>query len=539
MTIERITGQASRAGLLCGLALAAVACVACKSRGGLGSLAHAEISDDAFANIPVPPADGPKLFALRDATPILDRPAPNGKKLGELRAGSVVARSKEAHSSRDCDGGWYVVRPRGFVCAGESAALGTPATPEGADRGRGSAPSLQGLPAAPDLTRPMPYRYGRARAENVPLYARIPTPAEQLAVEPDLAKRRARESDKDPLGAAANDVPLDATGVPTGPPVLLPGGDGIEGSKRTVASYFLFPTEAPPPAALAAAEVKVGALRKGSGVALTGSLVTGGDAEGGKDGRRFGVTVDGRLVPTDRLKPTLGSTYHGIDLEKVGLPVAFIHRLNVHAYALQRGKAIKLEDDVERRTAVPMSGKFRTVEGVRYEETRDGEWFRSLDLMVVVKRHKFPEFVKAGQKWLDVSIANQTLTAYEGTKPIFATLISSGRDQLKDPQTSASTARGIFKVLSKHVTRARDSREVGGGFDVADAPWVMEFEPGFALTGMYWGEGVGEAQGFHDIGLSPIDAHRIWIWADPQLPDGWHGVYEGIGGGTTFVNVRP
>jgi hypothetical protein len=536
MTTERITVQALRAGLLCGLALAAVPSVAsmgCKSRGGLSSLAHAEASEDAFVNVPVPPADGPKLFALRDATPILDRPAPDGKKLGELRAGSVVARSKDAYSSRDCDGGWYVVRPRGFVCVGAAAAL------DGADRGRPSPPSLQGLPAAPDLTRPMPYRYGRARAENVPLYARVPTATEQLSVEPDLAKRRAREPEKDPLGAAANDVPLDPRGVPTGPPVLLPGGDGIEGGKRTAASYFLFPLEATPPAAPATSEVKAGALRKGTGVALTGSFVAGGDAEGGKDGRRFGVTVDGLLVPTDRLKPTLGSTYHGIDLEKAGLPVAFVHKLGVHAYSLQRGKAIKLEDELERRAAVPMSGKFRTVEGVRFEETREGDWLRAQDLVVVVKRHKFPEFVKSGQKWLDVSIANQTVTAYEGTKPIFATLISSGRDHLKDPQSSASTARGTFKVLSKHVTRARDSREVWGGFDIPHAPWVMEFEPGFAITGMTWGDGVGEAQTFHDIVLTPIDAHRIWTWADPQLPDGWHGVHETIGGGSTYVFVRP
>src|SRR5262249_30975532 len=155
--------------------------------------------------------------------------------------------------------------------------------------------------------------------------------------------------------------------------------------------------------------------------------------------------------------------------------------------------------ELERRSAVALSGKFRTVEGVRYEESRDGEWLKTQDLVMIVKRHKFPEFVKGTQKWLDVSIANQTLTAYEGTKPVFATLMSSGRDQLKDPQTSASTARGTFRVQSKHVTRARDSREAQGAFDVADVPWVMEFEPGFAITGMYWGDGVGEAQGFHDI----------------------------------------
>jgi hypothetical protein len=156
---------------------------------------------------------------------------------------------------------------------------------------------------------------------------------------------------------------------------------------------------------------------------------------------------------------------------------------------------------------------------------------------VVIKRHKFPDFARGQQKWLDVSIANQTLTAYEGTKPVYATLVSTGRDQLKDPATSASTARGTFKVLEKHVTRALDPREVQGAFDVADAPWVMEFEPGHALTGMYWGDGVGEAQTFHAVAMTPIDARRVWGWADPQLPEGWHSVTGGDD--STIVFVRP
>src|SRR5262249_17823133 len=158
------------------------------------------------------------------------------------------------------------------------------------------------------------------------------------------------------------------------------------------------------------------------------------------------------------------------------------------------------------------------------EETRDGNWLRTADIVVVVKRSKYPDFASGRQKWLDISLANQTLTAYEGRKPIYATLVSSGRDQIGDPQTSASTVRAAFRVRSKHVTRAIDSREVYQSFDVADAPWVMEFESGYAITGNYWGDSAGEAQSFHNVALTPVDARRIWTWADPQLPEGWHSV---------------
>lgn len=493
----------------------------CKSRGGAGPLAHAEPSDDAFANVPVPPADGPKLWAVRAATPIVDRPSEGAKPVGALGAGASVARSKEPVSTSGCDGGWYAVRPRGFICAGAAAVI--------------DVTKVRGQPAAPDLSKPLPYRYARARSENVPIYARTPSVAEQLATEPDLAKVLRKGPDQDPLGAGSNDVPLDDRFVPTGPPVLLPGGEGIVDGRRTGTSFFGFSTDAAAPQG--AGEIKAGALRKGSGVSIAGSFLADGGADGAK--RRFAVTADGRVVPVDRLKPLLGSAWHGLDLEKLGLPLAFIHKLGVHGFSLVRGKAIKHEDELERRSAVPLTGKFRTVEGVRYEESRDGDWLRAQDLVVIVKRHKFPDFATGAQKWLDVSIANQTLTAYEGTKPVYATLISSGRDQMKDPQTSAATARGIFKVKSKHVTQALDPREVQNGFDVADAPWVMEFEPGYALHGMYWGDGVGEAQGFHDVAMTPIDAHRIWAWSDPPLPEGWSAVYASAAAEGTFVNVRP
>jgi hypothetical protein len=504
---------------LAGLALAPSAC---KSKGPAIALAKGDPDAQAFANVPVPPADGPKLVALRDGTPVVEQPGTSARKLGELRVGSVVARSVTPYSRTDCEGGWYAVRPHGFVCAGAAVSL--------------DAGAARAMPAPPDLGRALPYRYGRARMENVPLYARTPLPAEQLAAEPDLAKVLARGEDKDPLGAGANDVPLDARGIAAGPPVLLPTGDGMDGGRRTIASYFVFTADAPAPPLAAGGDgsLKAGALRKGSGVAIAGTFA----ADSGSGPRRFGVTPDGLVVPIDRLKPTLGSTWHGLDLEKLGLPIAFVHKLGVHTFSLAHGKAVKHDDELERRAAVPLTGRFRTVDGQRFEETRDGDWLRAQDLVMVIKRSKFPDFARGTQKWLDISVANQTLTAYEGTKPVYATLVSSGRDQLKDPQNSAATARGTFRVRSKHVTSAVDSREVQNGFDITAAPWVIEFEEGNAITGNYWGDGIGEPQSFHDVELTPIDAHRVFAWSDPQLPEGWQGVYD-TGGDTTMVNVRP
>ena len=82
-----------------------------------------------------------------------------------------------------------------------------------------------------------------------------------------------------------------------------------------------------------------------------------------------------------------------------------------------------------------------------------------------------------------------------------------------------------------------DPREVHQAFEIADVPWGITLDGEFSITGTYWSE-VGEATGFHNIALAPVDARRIWTWADPQLPEGWQGVYA-QGEETTIVFVRP
>ena len=487
-----------------------------------------EAADAPPAEVPAPAEGGPKLVILRDRTPVMEGPSFGARVLGEVRLGTVLTRSATPASHAECNGGWYAVRPKGFVCAGALATLDTGA--------------VSYLPKPADLSRPLPYRYGRTRTDGVPLYAKAPSDADLAASEPDLGKYLSRlDLDKEVYGPSANDVPLDARGVPTGPPLLSPTSDGVDQStKRSGATFFGFPSErsvsvfasfaretaAPSPDGSAR-------LRKTSGVAIT----TSGTVDLAGKSRRFGITPDGMIVPVDRLKPALGSTWHGIDLEKTGLPVAFVHKLGVHTWTLKKGDADKNDEELERRAPIPLTGKFRTIDSVRFEETAEGYWLRAQDLTVVVKRSKFPEFAKGSQKWLDVSLANQTITAYEGKKPIYATLISSGRDVLGDPAQAAATPRGTFKVKSKHVTLGIDPRETHQSFDVADAPWVLSVEGDFAITGTYWSE-VGEAQNFHNVTLSPIDARRLWTWADPQLPEGWHATYD-QGEAGTIVYVRP
>jgi hypothetical protein len=275
-------------------------------------------------------------------------------------------------------------------------------------------------------------------------------------------------------------------------------------------------------------------MRRRSGVALAASFEVGSE----EAARRFGLLPDGRFIPLDRLQPELGSTWHGVDVRESGLPVAFALRAGVRLRRVEGRRATALEDELEPRQPLQLTGRYRTVAGRRHYRTVHGLWVRAQDIIIILKRSRFPDFAQVGQKWLDISLANQTLVAYEGEQALYATLISSGRDRLGDPDEGPATAQGVFAVERKLVTAHVDSREAQQQHDLLDAPWVMQFAEGFSLTGSYWIRRFGEALSYHNIALCPIDARWLFHWSDPQLPEGWHGVVAGDGAPRTIVYVH-
>jgi len=152
---------------------------------------------------------------------------------------------------------------------------------------------------------------------------------------------------------------------------------------------------------------------------------------------------------------------------------------------------------------------------------------------------KLPKHAKKGVKWVDVSILRQTLILYEGRTPVYATMVSTGKDGLGDPRKTHSTPRGTFRVRDKHVTAKMDSQVLGSEFELGDVPWVQYFKAGYALHAAYWHTEYGRARSHGCINLAPLDAYRIFRWTDPPIPDGWHGVGAGdtMGEGT-LVHVH-
>ncbi len=529
------------------------------------------------------PTDRPLLGVTSFAAIVYKEPRDNAKRIGYLRVGAKVPRSDKSVGTRGCPGGWYEIFPRGFVCAGKEATTDL------------DDPILKAAALRPNTHAAMPYRYGFVRAV-LPLYLRVPNEEEQLKSEFKLKEhlewyeQNHAEVDKTALGAF--DVPLHARGVPVpgkqigelgqgktsqevGLGVLFGGAseddpipEWLAGGKRTIAnvSDFAVPDSA----------VFADRARRFTGLGLIGSFKTGAD---GFD-RRFAITTDLRLAPATKLKPDSGSAWHGLEIvDPSDLPFAFVRERGVVAYTVSGDDASRGED-LAYRAVVKLSGKVKKIAGERYLATRDGGYVRASDVGVIVAPRTFPKAGENGEKWVDVSLSEQTLILWEGKRPVYATLVSTGRKGFE-------TITGEFRIRNKNITATMDSdekSEMGGAphataskgdggaakaepkkpaaegepariphkgdgeygitkrrgeglYALKDVPYIEYFASGYALHAAYWHDVFGKQKSHGCVNLAPIDAHRVFMWTEPAVPDGWHGVNTGeeMGEGTTVI----
>lgn len=552
--------------------------------------------------------DKPMLGITAFVTTVYKEPRDTAKKLGYLRVGQTVGRSAEPVGKAGCPGGWYEIAPRGFVCAGKDATTDL------------DDPVLRAAKRRPNLKTALPYHYAFVRAV-LPLYLRVPTAAEQTKSEFKLKehlewfKENSDQVTKVTLGA--NDVAIDERGVPLGNKQLgelgleknslekgigaLLGADGeddaipfwLDGGKRSIPnlSDFTVPDYA----------VFADRARRHTGLALVGSFPTGPESFN----RRFAITTDLRLAPETKIKPDTGSPWHGVELDdSFSLPLAFVRSQGAKSYKIVNGKVVTY-GDVGYRSIHVLTGKMRTVGGVRYYRTRDKSWLHQLDVGLAIQPATWPVAAERGEKWIEISIGAQTLVLWEGKRPVYATLVSTGQAGIDDPKKTTATVRGTFRIRNKHITATMDSNEsssvggranttaarsttgqkrtpVGRGseksakdakaskksvakpaastdakaaptrgdgeygvtkrrgegtFMLRDVPYIQYFESGYALHTAYWHDVFGAPRSHGCVNLSPVDGHRVFLWTDPPVPEGWHAVNsgDGMGEGTTVV----
>jgi len=432
------------------------------------------------------------LVAIARETLIYEQPSFNATKIGYLRAGAQVRRDAQPAGHEGCKGGFYRIMPEGYVCVGATATLDP------------NHPVAQFGRVRPDRSSALPYRYGRSIYPTPPFYTRLPSKLEQEQEEVELARHLEANT-----RAAWRDAPTDPT-----PQFLAAGG------------------QAPTPFGYAheANKLTNGRAVTDSSFALLAIYDQGG--------RRFGLSTDMSLLPLDRMKPVVASTFHGIALGgEVELPVVFVRNHNAFLYSGSPSTGFSISRPLGFREALPITGRSRSLAGLSYLETTSGDWLRDDNLVRVDRMVQRPGWVKPGRTWIHVSIMKQSMVAYVGDKPVYATLVSTGADGMGDPKTTHSTVRGQFLIHTKHVTATMDSDEVGDEFDLRDVPYVQYFSEGFAFHAAYWHDTFGTPHSHGCVNLSPIDSRWLFHWTDPPVPQAWHGAMSLRGG--TLVYISP
>lgn len=133
-----------------------------------------------------------------------------------------------------------------------------------------------------------------------------------------------------------------------------------------------------------------------------------------------------------------------------------------------------------------------------------------------------PDEIVPGQIWVDVDIVQQTLVVYQGTQPIYATLVSTGI-QRKGFETPPGLYRIYDKVLWNDMASQADAIEE---YYVEAVPWTMHFYPRFALHAAFWHWGFGNQASHGCINLATLDAKWIFDRVGPTLAPGWFATYE-------------
>ncbi len=114
---------------------------------------------------------------------------------------------------------------------------------------------------------------------------------------------------------------------------------------------------------------------------------------------------------------------------------------------------------------------------------------------------------KDGERWIDISLTDEYLTAYQGDTVIMETYISSGKPGFETPA-------GTFFINSK--LPVQDMAGVIGGevYDVPSVPDVMYFtNVGHAIHGAYWHNNFGNPMSHGCINVPPDLAHFLYEWA--------------------------
>ncbi len=275
-------------------------------------------------------------------------------------------------------------------------------------------------------------------------------------------------------------------------------------------------------------------LSPGFGLAIS-TVQTVGD-------QRWGHMSTDRWVPMNELRRVQPSLFSGEEIHSdVGFALDFgwvnRERAKVFSYPIRGASPAKLRAIHDK----VFWGKTRIVDSVEYVQTspddkKPAEWMLVSDVAHPTIAAPPSEVERTDERWIDVDLSSQTLVAYQGARPVFATLVSTGT---RKRGLNFSTPKGVNRIWVKlFISNMSGMNDATSRYSVDGVPFVQFFDAGVGLHGAYAHDLFGRTMSHGCVNLAPSDAERLFYWTTPTLPDGWSAVLSSSADRGTIVRVR-
>jgi lipoprotein-anchoring transpeptidase ErfK/SrfK len=257
-------------------------------------------------------------------------------------------------------------------------------------------------------------------------------------------------------------------------------------------------------------------------------------------GESWGKTKKGRWIAMRELVPARPSLFRGELVTDGKLDVAWVVVEKANVFSTEKAeKAIGARVRFEKVRVKEEKGTGANVM-LRVEGESNGGWMRARELSRA--RIASPPAEAGGdnatERWIDVDLAQQSIVAYVGNKPVFASIVSTGKGP---PRTDFATPTGAHRIWVKIFTTKMDNLEkedIEKHYALEDVPWVQFFDKAIALHGAFWHRDFGHIHSHGCVNLAPIDARWLYAFTAPHLPVGWTAVYPTKAEPGTVVRVR-
>lgn len=113
-----------------------------------------------------------------------------------------------------------------------------------------------------------------------------------------------------------------------------------------------------------------------------------------------------------------------------------------------------------------------------------------------------PSGVYPDERWIDVNLSTQKVSAYDGDKKINTFLVSTGLP-------GSPTITGRFRVYVKYVATLMS----GPGYYLPNVPYTMYFYSGYGIHGTYWHNNFGYPMSHGCVNMKTSEAEWLYNWS--------------------------